>query len=310
MAKQKAQNTEKENEMETETKIKTLDAEQIAEVAADLDESDSLALVPVLQNVPAEVAVRLVELITSMSSSKPGLEEMARDWAPPLVKVRQPVSTDAPKTLEMGGFYTDLGEVLSKPFKFVPLYMWPGHLKFSEGDVAPSCRSEDTVMGQYGVKCKDCEEEPWKGGVATDCNKFRFLYAVNPDTWQIYRLQFGKTSYKAGGKLEKWMRGTPKCPWTKIYNLTSKEVERKGGGVYYVFDVEMTPETVTDPWLIKTGYTLHEKISLMRRNVLAAVSQVQQMAGEKAVQLIEKSESDFVTPQAAAEPDFSENKTL
>jgi hypothetical protein len=230
---------------------------------------------------------------------------MGSSWMPPLVKVRQPVSTDAPKTLQMGAFYTDLGEVLPTPFRFVPLYMYPGHMKFAEGDVAPSCRSEDTVTSIYGNKCKDCNDEPWKHGEATDCNKFRFVMVLNPDTWRMYRLQFGKTSYKTGSKLEKWMRGTPKYTWGKVYNMASKEVERKGGGVYYVFDIEMTNEVTTDQGLLDLGFVLHAKIKEARQHLLTSLQNVQAVAGEKAKQIIERTEADFVAPQTAAEPDFS-----
>ena len=303
MAKEKAQG--KETEM-----TKTLSEEQLAEISADLNEEDSKMLVPVLRQLPAEVALRFTELVASMSSNRPGLEEMTTSWMPALVKVRQPVSTDAPKTLQMGAFYTELGEVLPTPFRFVPLYMYPGNMKFAEGDVSPSCRSEDTITSIYGSKCKDCNEEPWKHGEPTDCNKYRFVLVLNPDTWKLYRLQFGKTSYKTGSKLEKWMRGTPKCTWSKAYNLVSKEVERKGGGVYYVFEVEMTNENIVDQNLLDLGFFLHGKIKEARQSLLASLQNVQQVAGEKAKQIVERTEADFIAPSKAAEPDFSTGSTL
>lgn len=303
MAKEKAQG--KETEMTT----KLLSEEQLAEISADLSDEESQALVPIIKRLPAEAAVRIVELVGSMSSNRPGLEEMASNWMPPLVKVRQPVSTDAPKTLAMGAFYTELGEQLPAPFRFVPLYMYQGNMKFAEGDVSPSCRSEDTVTSIYGGKCKECPEEPWKHGEPTDCNKYRFVLVLNTDTWKMYRLQFGKTSYKTGSKLEKWIRGTQKCAWNKSYNLVSKEVERKGGGVYYVFEVEMTNDVVSDE-LLDVGFYLHGKIVPARQDLLASMKNVQVVAGEKAKQIVERTEADFAPPSTAAEPDFSTGSSL
>lgn len=310
MARDKAQSVKEESQVTRTQAAEPMDDEQLKDLVAGLDDEESKSLVPVFRNLPASLVERVVNLMEGMNPNQAGLEEMEGGWTPPIIKMRQPMSSDAPKTVEMGGLYTDDGEVLPNPFRFVPLYMHPAHVKFTEGESTPDCRSEDGIMSIFGKLCKDCEDEPWKHGEATDCNKFRYTYVFDTDFKRIYKLQLGKTSYRTGSKLLKWMRGSGKHVYSKIYSLTTKEVERKGGGVYYVFDIDATGDKIEDPNLLEIGHVLSTKIKKAREDYLASLRERQQKAGEHASRIIERSDGDVVTPASADEPDFSKDGSL
>lgn len=306
MARNKAQ--EREDREEGDAGLSDEDAKEFVE---GLPPEQATALMPLIRNLPAPVVQRLGDLLEEMSSDQTGLEEMDASWTPPIVKIRQPVTTDAPKNVQMGQLYTAEGDVFTDGFEFVPLYMHPAHLKFEEGESAPACRSEDGKMSIFGQLCKDCPDEPFKHGEPTDCSKFRNIFVFDKGFGRIYKLALGKTSYKAGTKLQRYWKGSGKFPWRKVYLLEAKEVERKGGGVYYVYNIVPTGEELTDDTLLQLGQFFYDRIKEERTRLMERLAQQRERASEGAARHTTSMVDDGAAAAAtASEPDFGKDGTL
>lgn len=310
MAKNKAQDAE-ERTTERPATTDTLSEEDAKDFVEGLPEEQALALIPLVRNLPAPVVERLGNLLEEMSSDQTGLEEMDASWTPPIVKIRQPVTTDAPKNVQMGQLYTAEGDVFPNGFEFVPLYMHPAHLKFEEGESTPACRSEDGKMSIFGDLCKECPDEPFKHGEPTDCSKFRNVFVFDKGFGRIYKLALGKTSYKAGTKLQRYWKGSGKFPWRKVYLLEAKEVERKGGGVYYVYNIVPTGEELADETLLHLGQFFYDRIKEERARLMERLEQQRQKAGEGGKpQAAAVVDDGAAAAASAAEPDFGNDGTL
>jgi hypothetical protein len=289
-----------------------VDADHLTEEGAKefvegLPEEQATALIPIVRNLPAPVVERLGNLLEEISSDQTGLEEMEAAWTPPIVKIRQPVTTDAPKNVEMGQLYTAEGDVFAGGFEFVPLYMHPAHLKFEEGESTPACRSEDGKMSIFGDVCKDCPDEPFKHGEPTDCSKFRNVFVFDKAFGRIYKLALGKTSYKAGTKLQRYWKGSGKFPWRKVYMLESKEVERKGGGVYYVYNIVPTGEELQDETLLQLGQFFYDRIKEERARLMERLAAQRQKAAEGGGKPVtEIVEDGAEAASKASEPEFGD----
>jgi len=300
MAKEKARSNDATEKMSDEDVQDFLDG---------LPQEQQTALAPVVKNLPAPVVERLGDLLEEMSSNQTGLEEMDSAWTPPIIKVRQGMTTDAPKNVQLGQMFTAEGEVFGDSFEFAPIYMHPAHLKFEQGDSTPSCSSMDGKTSIYGDVCKDCPDEPFKHGEPTDCSKYRYVFVFNKDFTRIYKLTLGKTSYKAGTKLQRYWKGSAKTPWNKLYSLETKEMDRKGGGTYYVFNIVPTGESVTDENFLSVGQFFYERIKESRMAALEDLKNRQahaQQGGGQATSL----ESEATPATKAAEPDFGSDGTL
>jgi len=282
-----------------------------ADFVKGLPEEQAAALVPIVRSLSAPMLERLSNLLEEMGSDQPGLEEMDSAWMPPIVKIRQPVSTDAPKEVGLGGLYTADGETFPEGFEFVPLYMHPANLKFLEGESTPACRSEDGKTSIFGDVCKDCPDEPFKHGDPTECSKFRNVFVFDKTFRRIYKLALGKTSYKAGTKLQRYWKASGKFPWRKIYMLESKEVERKGGvGVYYVYNVIPTNKELTDETQLQLGQFFYDRIKEVRTKLMERLVEQRQAAGENSQRSTVVVEDGAAAAENATEPDFGKDGTM
>lgn len=295
---------------ELSQKSETLTADEIQEIAESFDEDQATALVPILKQAPAALANKIVDLLETMGTGQVGLEEMESGWSPPNVRVRQGMSKDVPKGVDMGELYTDDGEKLEKPFRFVPIYMHPGNMRFADDETGVSnCYSNDGKFNGQGEPCKECEDEPWKHGEATNCDRYRHAYAFDENFTKIFRISFGKTSYRTGGKLEKYMKAG-KYPWIKVYEMGSKELDRKGGGTYFVATVIPTETKVIDPAHLDIGRLFYSQIRKVREAQKKAMQERKVEASDRAPKFIDKADGDIVAPGDAAEPDFAQGKSL
>ena len=178
------------------------------ETSTDLPEEDQKALVRISANLPAPIQASVQRLMTVMNPEKKGFEEMGgARWSPPVVKVRQGTSSDAPEKTKLGEMYTNNGMHIGDRFEFVPLYLYKTRAKFEEGNPQPTCRSENAEVNVYGEPCAECPDAPFKQGQKTDCSESINALVFSEKFNEIYHLQFQKTSYRSGYKLileESW----------------------------------------------------------------------------------------------------------
>lgn len=219
-----------------------------------------------------ELADKLQSLITRMDPNKPGFEEMGGSgWSIPIVRLRQMMSSNAPANSKNGDLYTDTGAVLPAPWKFIPLYMHYGHAKFEPGNSTPTCRSEDAKVSVYGDICAQCNDRPFKDDQKTMCQKSINVYCFDETFENLYRLQFSKTSYRAGTRLFH-QAGSDKNMWDRVYALSSEVKSREGDGAkYWVFNVAPVGTEVDAKYKQLAAFVC-EKVAEMRAKIKASVA--------------------------------------
>jgi len=271
-------------------------------------ETHASALVRITQNLPPAVVERVQTMLAMMDPNKPGFEEMGgAHWSPPIIKVHQPVSSETPANSKNGDLFTDTGDVLERPWTFIPIYMHYSHARFEEGNSSPTCRSEDAKTSAYGDVCADCEDFPFRDGQRTNCQKSLNVYVFDAEFTQVYRVQFAKTSYRAGSKLFKQARSTP-MPWSRTYVLTTQEKSRQeGSGKYFVLSVAATGEGV-DPQFFPMIEYIYGQLADLRKKILANIAE-RSDTGKKVVDNLPQdfgAPADSSTGDNTKEPDFSE----
>ncbi len=196
---------------------------------------------------------RVQALVAQASPNKPGMEEMNVTWTVPRIILAQPTTNDdkKPANAKAGDYYNTLGQLLDKPFAFIPIYFNQENIMFKKGEKAPECSSLDAKLGApYGV-CAQCPHLPFgqqNGGRGeqkqTECNNQIVVAALAADLSQVYTMQFAKTSRSAGSALMGLAKGHP-FPWKQAYLLNS---EKKTGdqGVWYVSKIEPTGKDNSD----------------------------------------------------------------
>lgn len=244
------------------------------EVPVPAEEAD---LLEKIQKEMPDIAANFRHLILLMNPYKPGQEEIGASWTPPFVKVNQPTSGDAPDNAKLGSLYTDTGDVLEHPFLFTPLYLYVSHSKFEEGSQSPTCRSEDGITSIYGDSCDNCPDKPFRGGKPTQCHRSLNAFVYDAEFKSVFRIQFSKTSYRAGAKLRK-QAGSTMVPWERTYSLDTEQATRKdGSGKYFVMKVGTTGEKV-DPKFGRLAQFIHGKILNARKAQLEALRERQSNA--------------------------------
>ncbi len=272
--------------------------------AAPVGEDAFTMLMQVVGRLPVEIQKGMNQLVSMMNPNKPGFEETGGSkWSAPVVKVAQPVSSNIPGNAKVGDLYTDLGDVLPQPFEFVPVYMYYSNAKFEEQNSNPTCRSEDTVKSIYGDLCAECNDQPFKHGEKTACNKSLNVLAFGVDFGQIYHLQFAKTSYRAGSKLYRQASATS-VPWARVYSLATEQKSRtEGQGKYYILNTNTTGKDV-DPKFFESINGFYLVIKASRAKLLEALAK-NATRGKQVVNQVDTTLEAAGKP-GGAEPDFND----
>lgn len=187
------------------------------------------------------------------SPNKPGLEEVVTAWKVPRINIVQPTSqSDAkPEAAKNGDLYTTAGQLLEKPWGGIVLYVYEENINFPAQGKNPVCSAPDAKLGSPFGECLKCPHLPFgkqNGGRGdqqkTDCQNNIVAVMWAADLSQVYQVQFGKTSRKAGSALLS-LAGQQTVVWKQTYLLNT---EKKTGdlGLYYVYKVEPTGKDNTE----------------------------------------------------------------
>jgi hypothetical protein len=315
----KSKNEKSENENERSDDVAKKDkSEQAGEQAVPTDtpaeaanegglpEEDQKALVQFKSELPANVFENVQHLMTIMNPEKKGFEEMGgARWSPPVVKIRQAMTTEAPESANLGDIYTDIGDVFQR-LEFTPLYMYKTRAKFEEDTPQPVCRSENAETNIYGQPCKECPDYQFKKGERQACAESINVLAFNKDMDQIYHLQFARTSFRAGFKLFRQASATARM-WDRWYALQTEERTRQGSkSKYHVFTVTPTGDKV-DPTMFPVLALFNEKITAVRQSILEKVTEREGASKQLVDQLDQSAFSGGDSSEGgdAPEPDFS-----
>jgi hypothetical protein len=208
---------------------------------------DALSTLLADSSLSTENKAKVQALIAQANPIKPGMEEMSTTWSVPRIVLCQPTTNDPkkPESARPGDIFTTSGQLLEKPFAFIPLNFNPENIKFKQGEKAPECSSPDAKVGSpYGV-CAKCPHLPLgqqNGGrgkqVKTECQNQIVVAVLAADLSQVYLAQFAKTSRGAGSALVALAKAQP-FPWKQSYLLSSTK-ETGDLGVYHIYKVEAT----------------------------------------------------------------------
>jgi len=201
------------------------------------------SIVDVLDDETAET--QIIALQQSMSPDVKGRSEMNTRWSIPVIRVIQNMTRERPGGAAVGQMYTDSGEVLAvdKPFKFVPLYIYEQNRMFQQGEFkAPTCAAPDAKLGTAFGACNQCPELPMgknTTGAGTQCDN-GICMVVLAQNMRLYRLEFYKTSKKAGLKVDTTTQRQGSL-WSKWFDLKTKGLSN-AKGEYHVFLASSTVE--------------------------------------------------------------------
>lgn len=215
--------------------------------AAIVARRDALAALLADETLPEATRKSLAALVALASPNKPGLEEVVTSWRLARINIAQPTtrSEAKPESARPGDLYTTAGQQLEKPWAGIPLYFFEENINFPDGGKNPVCQAPDGKLGSPYGKCLDCPHLPFgkqNGGRGdqkkTDCQSNIVAVMLAKDLSQVYLVQFGKTSRKAGSVLLS-LAGQQQVLWKQSYVL-STEKKTNEVGLYYIYKVEPT----------------------------------------------------------------------
>jgi len=221
-----------------------------AELEAILSQRrDVLAALADDATLPEATRLAVRTLASLASPNKPGMEEVSATWKVPRISIVQPTtqSEAKPEQAKNGDLYTTAGQLLDKPWAGIPIYFFEENINFPQSGKIPVCQAPDGKLGSPFGECTKCPHLPFgkqnsgRGDQQrTDCqnNIVAVMLTADLTNPQVYMVQFGKTSRKAGSALMS-LAGQQTAVWRQSYML---QTEKKTGdlGLYYVYKVEPT----------------------------------------------------------------------
>ncbi len=240
------------------------------------EKRDQLLMLADDTTMPDNLRQVVRNLVALAAPNKPGLEEMAGAWNIPRINIAQPTtrSEAKPESAKNGSLYTTEGKLLDMPWGGIPLHFSEENINFPKGGGNnPVCQSPDAKLGSPFGLCEKCPNLPFgkqNGGRGdqkqTDCYSNIVVVMLASDFSQVYKVQFGKTSRKAGAALLALARQQP-FVWKQSYLLNT---EKKTGemGMYWIFQTTPTGKD-NDPNVMRLGEKLYGLWSAERDRFLA-----------------------------------------
>lgn len=243
--------------------------------AAVLARREALTALATDPTMPESTRKALIALAALASPSKPGLEEVVVAWRLARLNICQPTtrSEAKPESARPGDLYTTAGQLLEKPWAGIPIYIYEENINFPDGGKNPVCSAPDGKLGSPFGKCLECPNLPFgkqnngRGEQKkTDCQSNIVVVMLAKDLSQVYQVQFGKTSRKAGSVIMS-LAGQQQFLWKQSYVLTT-EKKTNDAGLYYIYNVAATSKDNADD-VCRVAEALYGLISAERKKFLA-----------------------------------------
>ena len=217
-----------------------------------------------IAKLPAEWQDKAMNLLRRLNPQKQGVHTSGRAMKVSDVRLYQGVGSDPsrPAKLAPGGIYTTDSATIETPFTVLVLglhetrTLWP---PLGAAERGPLCYSVDSVQGtRYGA-CKACPKSdklPRDGG----CTKNIEAYVLDKDWTGFYRIQFNKTSYRAGQQLDRIV-GNSSEAWEKWISIAEQE-NKDGTKRWFTYKVDVADaKSSTGPAVPKAVWGFIEKLS-------------------------------------------------
>lgn len=188
-----------------------------------------------------------INLAKSINPQKKGREEMDSRWDVPVIRIAHGLTKEKPDGAEPGDLYTTSGFILKQPFKVVPLYLYEQNRLFQADSVkGESCFSPDSKYGRpFGV-CHKCLHYPRTKNATrtqTDCDN-GLCFIVLAQDFKLYCIEFFKTSFRAGQKLDQLASATINY-WDRWMSIKT-QAQSSPGKEWHIFKVSSSNEETTD----------------------------------------------------------------
>lgn len=197
-------------------------------------------------------AKKLIEgMVKAANPKKKGREEMESRWLIPTIRIVHGVTKEKPDGAEPGDLVTTTGFILKQPVKVTPLYIYEQNRMFPDGGgKAPVCFAPDAKFGRPFGKCTACTNLPMTKNATrtpTDCDNGICFIVLSQDM-RLYRIEFFKTSNKAGLKLDQLATAGDNI-WDRWFSIKT-QLQSSSGNEWHIFRVsasgDETPEYVRD----------------------------------------------------------------
>lgn len=245
---------------------------------ADVEDPEDYALILAtaknkLQTVLEELQGRLVRpeeqqdiarLIAQATPNTQGVEEMDERWSIPVVRVVQGMTREKPDNARVGDLYTTAGDVLKGGAELTPLYIYETNRMFPQDNKGPVCFAPDAKLGSLFGYCRQCPNQPLgknATGQATDCDNGICAIVLSADM-KLYRMEFYRTSKKAGRQLFTYAKQSPAI-WHKWFNLSTVQ-QKNDKGEFFVLKIVATGKE-TPAHIREASAALYTMISTERK---------------------------------------------
>jgi hypothetical protein len=201
------------------------------------------ALATLAETKDAELAKKILALAQLTSPEIKGVEGHTRTSIPE-VRVRQPSSSSAsiPADCKVGQLYDSDGAILGPSLRFIPILRHALRKKWNDENRI-DCMSMDGENGSRYGKCKECPYGQFEQGQAIQCSPGHSFFVVSEDLSALYRLDFLKSSAKAGRNILKLTK--PPALWSKSFSLSASQETGKGRN-YCVLHTQATGTKTPD----------------------------------------------------------------
>lgn len=223
------------------------------------------------KNAAEEEVIGLRRLVKSAQPVVRGREEMTNKWNIPVVRVVYGTTKDPakPSKAQPGDMYSSNGRIVPQHFEFTPLYIFENNKMYEQGQNVPVCWSPDAKLGTMFGLCKQCAHEPLgknPRGETTDCNNGISMVVMSRD-WKIYRIDFFKTSRKAGAAVDRLVQSQDVL-WERWFDLTTQATSSNGYD-YFVMKTAATGEDL-EAVQVEAADVLYSLIKVEREASLEA----------------------------------------
>lgn len=212
------------------------------------------ALATLAETKEAELSKKILALAQLTSPEIKGVEGPTTTRIPE-VRVRQPSSSSGniPADCKVGQLYDSDGVIIGASLRFIPILRHALRKKWNDENRI-DCMSMDGENGSRYGKCKECPYGQFEQGQAIQCSPGHSFFVVSEDLSALYRLDFLKSSAKAGRNILKLTK--PPALWSKSFTLSASQEVGKGRN-YCVLHTQATG-TKTPPDVMEVCEALHK----------------------------------------------------
>lgn len=147
----------------------------------------------------------------------------------PWVLVRQPSSSSPsiPEDVKIGELYSTDGRIGDR-LTFLPILSHTIRRKWGEDKM--ECQSIDGQVGSKHGACNACPYGRYVEGQRTECSKGTAIYGVTEDLTALYRVDFIKSSAKAGQNILRLAR--PPALWARSFSVSTEKKAAQNKNYY------------------------------------------------------------------------------